>query len=262
MSIMKGKRGARRAPRRGRKAQRKSQGLVKSDVAQVVANLATVTIGANQTVGAYNFALSNSDRARAVAQAYQYYRIRKVTMKVKPLFDTYATGGGAGAPNLYYVVDKARTFQLNSSLAALKSAGAKPHRIDDKVYTTTFRPAVTLLDVSSASPTPGINPTLQPGQTRVSPWLTTNANANVSFGTAPWVANSVDHAGIIMAFEQWGTSPTSGPIATVEFMVEYEFKGKLWVNPNQNEPTREINLDTGEFIIVDPELPKDTPLAA
>lgn len=240
------------AKKGGRKQYRKKQvqkkktsyGLVKGDVAQTTVNLGSVLLAANQTYAAYNFSLSNSDRAKQVAQAYQYYRIRSVGIKIKPLYDTYSAGSAVGLPNMYMMYDKSRIFQPSVSIAALKSAGCKPRRLDDKNLTFSFAPAVNVLDISSAATSPGSPPTLQPGAYKVSPWLPTNANANVSLGTAPWTANSVDHAGFVIAIEQWGATTQSAPLVSVEFTVEYEFKKRLWtVAPSDNRAVF-INLDS------------------
>jgi len=241
----------RRAP--VRKAFRRKYGLVKGDVAQVTANLGSLNLGANGTYGAYNFSLSNSDRAKAVAQAYQFYRIRRVTVTVKPLYDTFTSGGTAAVPHYYHMVDRARNFQLAASLNTLKSAGAKPRRIDDKTFSYSFAPAVSVMDISSPSTGTGVLPGLQPGQYRISPWLPTNANANQNIGLPAWTPNSVDHAGILMAIEQWGTVTQTGPVCNVEFTVEYEFKKRLWSQaPSEEVTPNDIDLDT-MAIVVPPE---------
>lgn len=240
---------------KGKKSGRKSNRSANGDMARVSVTLGQFQLFSNQTFGAYNFALSNSDRAKQVAQAYQFYRIRRVTMKVKPLYDTYmGTSGGIGVPNFYYMLDKARIFPAGVNLLALKSAGAKPHRLDDKTLTVSWAPAVTNVSVVSASPGVGTLPQLGPSTYKVSPWISTNANSQVTLGTAPWAANSVDHAGIVLAAEQLGQGVSqTQPVMAIEFVVDFEFKKRLWEPAVSDERIKYLNLDS--LAIEDPEEP-------
>lgn len=195
---------------------------------------------------AYNFALSNSNRAISVAKAYQYYRIAQVEVKFKPTSDTFVADAvastGRSVPYLYYMVDKAGTFNNNgTSVTALKIAGAKAHRLDDKTVRVAFKPAVLVGSTDNAPGASALTAELS-AMTRVSPWITTNANAGEL--TSPWAPNSVDHQGLSFGIEslQNGSAYVAG---TVQFRITYEFKKPFW--PGTIVPTvppTVIDLDT------------------
>lgn len=240
--MVKGKRAGKRVPRRGRRKALipRSRAFVKtSDFARVRHTLPNdLQMATGNVYGMYNFALTNSQRAVAVAQGYQYYRIAKVHLLVKPNADTYdayqvATlpnpPGYFGMPYLYYMIDKAGAFDnAGTSLATLKAAGAKGIIINEKSVNIQFKPAVQIGSSDSGAP-PGPAPVLELAAAfKTSPWLTTNANS-VEPGNN-WVANSVDHMGITLGVESQRQTG-SWPAANVTITIEYEFKKALWSVP-------------------------------
>lgn len=240
--------GRRRVARRGRRVPR-ALGSGNQDFARVTANLGQVNIGANIPFTMNNFALSNSQRACAVAAGYQYYRVKRVIIKVKPLYDTFQLGGQSTVtlPYLYYMIDRHNTFPVNTTVQTLKAAGCKPRRLDDKTITISFKPSVvnstmTAVGAGSAPPQFGL------GTYRISPWLSTNGNNN---GSNPgstgvwWKPDSTDHQGLILFVEQYSV-PTPNVVCTLEYMIEYEFKKRLWEPPaSQVDLTvNSIDLDT------------------
>lgn len=200
----------------------------------------------SQAFGFYNFALSNSPRASAVAQGYQEYRISKVEVFVKPCADTFdsglvGTGTNSSVPHLLYMIDKTATFDNNGTNSqSLKQAGAKPIRLDDRVIKIKWKPAVA---IGSSEVVPGPAPVAELSAAyKTSPWITTNANAGTP--TAPWVVNSVDHMGLTLAAEQpRGPLPTA--VASVSFRITYEFRKPLWtIPPPPGAPTQQkVDLD-------------------
>lgn len=201
----------------------------------------------SQTYGFYNFALSSSPRAAAVAAGFQEYRIAKVECFVKPCADTFdsglvGNGTNQSVPHLLYMIDKTATFDAAGTTSqALKQAGAKPRRLDDKTIYIAWKPAVA---VGSSEVVPGPAPVSELSALyKVSPWITTNANAGEA-GSA-WAPNSVDHMGLVLAAEQpRGPLPTT--VASVSFRITYEFRKPLWqVAPAApgNEMIK-INCDT------------------
>lgn len=183
----------------------------------------------SQTFGFYNFALSTSPRASAVAAGFQEYRIAKVECYVKPTADTFdsgfvSTGANPGVPHLLYMIDKTATFDAAGTTSqALKQAGAKPRRLDDKTIYISWKPACA---VGSSEVVPGPAPVAELSALyKVSPWITTNANAGEP-GSA-WAPNSVDHMGLVLSAEQpRGPLPTQ--VASVSFRITYEFRKPLW----------------------------------
>lgn len=199
-----------------------------------------------QVYFADNFALTNSVRAMAVAQAYQEYRISKIEMFVKPVADTFmadaiAPGTGLSVPYFYYIIDKTGALTNSSTTTkTLRQAGAKPHRLDDKTLYIKWKPTI-LIGSSDAGPGGPAPVSELSATTRTSPWITTNASSNTP--GSPWTANSVDHLGIAFGAEQpRGPLPTA--VANVTFRVTYEFRKPLWATAEiPINPPQRIDLD-------------------
>lgn len=196
------------------------------------------------TYGFYNFALTNSARATQVAQGFQEYRISKVEVHFKPCADTFdanvvGTGASPSIPYLYYMIDKTGSLaNATTNTQVLKQAGAKPIRLDDRTIKVHWRPAVQIGSSDSAG---GPAPVSELAAAyKISPWLTTNANA--AEGTT-WAPNSVDHMGLTFGCEQpRGPFPTT--VASVSIRVTYEFRKPLWyVAPTPGVGMKKINLD-------------------
>lgn len=212
------------------------------DVASCSDNLGVINIVANTPYSLQNIALTNSTRAKTIAQAYQFYRITKVEVKWKPYRDTFAQGG-ITVPNLYYMIDKANTYPSNSTIDTLKRAGAKPRRLDDKIVSVSFAPAVHIVSDDGAS---GPATTVETaGITKVSPWITTSSNAGGSGAT--WSPNSVDHRGLIFIVEQTSFSSVEG-VCSAEVVVHFEFKKPLWYSSTGESTVRVVDLDTMEVL--------------
>lgn len=216
----------RRVARPKRKSTRKS-----SEYASLVDEV-TLDYQCNNNV-AYslkNFSLTNSQRAKSVAAAYQYYRIAKVECMWKPQADTFIaqqSGGGSqvSIPYLYYLIDKANTLPVAWSLSMLRSAGAKPRRLDDKTLRVAFKPACYV--GSTDSPVTGGLVTENSAMIRTSPWLTTNANAGDGTSGVGWQPSSVDHHGLSFFIEQ--TTQAAGMIpALLTIRIHYQFKKPVW----------------------------------
>lgn len=245
----------RRARGRGRKARGGRKFTRTSDFARVRFTATTdIQMATGNVYGLYNFALTNSPRAAAVAAGYQYYRISRVMLKVKPNADTYdayqvATlpnpPGYFGMPYFYYMIDKSGAFDNNgTTLNVLKHAGAKGIILNEKSINVSFKPAVQIGSSDSGSP-PGPAPVSELAAAfKTSPWLTTNANAGEP--GSPWAPNSVDHMGITIGCESQRQTG-SWPAANVTVTIEYEFKKPLWSVPPPppgQETYSKFDLDT------------------
>lgn len=173
---------------------------------------------ANQMYVKRDFTIAANPRAAAVAAAYQHYRIKKITLVVRPQVDTFVGGGAVGGytiPNFYYMIDKAGSLPNTITLAAIKSMGAKPIRLDDKMIKISWRPSV-LQNVVDA----GAAPLSLPVSYKVSPWLSTNENALQN----SFVCSSTDHLGIFWYVETTGVSSLQ---YTVEAILDVEYKKPL-----------------------------------
>lgn len=175
----------------------------------------------NNLYSLMNTALEQFTRAPIVAQAYQHFRIKYISLKVKPNFDTYAVNPAnpVGKPKLYYMIDKAGAIPTNITLEGLKMMGAKPRALDEKVLTIGWRPSVLEQTLTAG----GGAPTSQGSRYQISPWLNTSAT---SIGS-PWTASSVDHLGVYWYVEQ--PVGTSQPYQ-VDVEVQFEFKKPLISN--------------------------------
>lgn len=206
-----GQRKRRQGRRRGYKPAR-----AVSDWASLSENGITQTCATNTMFQKNDFTLAGSPRASGVATAYQHYRIKKITMKFRSNYDTY-TPGGTTVPHLYYMINKSGSIPANTTIAALKSMGAKPIRLDDKTITVHWRPSVLnkTVDITAPGGTAEVN-----SQYKISPWLSTNNNA-----LNPGVFNpsGVDHLGIFFYVENIGAQNSY----TVETTIEYQFKKPL-----------------------------------
>lgn len=195
----------------------------------------TITVGTppgqfnvNTLYSLMNTQLIDYPRAVAVASAYQHYRIRKITLTVKPTFDTFLGGASGTKMHLYHMIDKSGSIPTNASLEGLKAMGAKPKELDENNRIISWRPSV-LESVMYAAGGVGAAST---SKYKVSPWLTTTA-ANVSPGA--FVASGIDHLGVYWYVEQLNSAGTQ---YQCEVEVQFEFK----------KPLTNINLSATEAI--------------
>lgn len=175
----------------------------------------------NSMYALMNTALQLFTRAPIVAQAYQHFRIKYISLKIKPNFDTYAVNPAnpVGKPKLYYMIDKAGAIPSNITLEGLKMMGAKPRALDEKPINIGWRPSV----LEEALTQGGAAPTSQGSRYRISPWLSTSA---ASIGNL-WTPSSVDHLGVYWYVEQ---PVGSAQPYQVDCEVQFEFKKPLIAN--------------------------------
>lgn len=211
---------------------RRRQQRTRTEFAQASQTL-QLSNDANNTVYRYDTTrLAAFDRLCLIAQAYQYYRITKVEMRFKPFYDTYSgpldsAPATSTVPYFHWLINRGDNVDINS-FNALRDAGAKPIRFDDKTIKVQWRPSVLnyVRDMSSA----GI---VQPvfNQGRISPWLATNQNAGLNSPT--WKASEIEHIGILYGVEA-DYAPQQLYYGT-EVTVHVEFKKPL------NQPGTPLN---------------------
>jgi len=165
----------------------------------------------NVTYRFYDCSIDQFPRAVPIASAYQQYRIKRISLKFRPLVDTFTAGGGETVPQLYHQIDKLRSLSPAVGLAAMKTMGCLPRRLDDKNLTTSWAPGV--LDATTDNAAGAV--TL--AKVNISPWLNTTDNPFV----LPAVVSSVDHLGII-----WNTEQVVGASGnyTVECTIEVQYR--------------------------------------
>jgi len=170
----------------------------------------------NQLYSLMNTSLDQFTRAPLVAKAYQHFRIKYIQLRVKPTYDTFATGGTTKF-HLYFMIDKAGAIPTNITLEGLKQMGAKPVSLDENAVKIGWKPSV-LNEVLTAG---GGAPAAQGAQYKISPWLNTNAN---SVNPGAWVPSTVDHLGVYWYINQIAGADTP---YEVEVEVQFEFKKPL-----------------------------------
>lgn len=216
-------RGGKRAPRRGFRKARDvpewascSETVVINNPAPLPLPLPPQAFAPNVMYQKQDYTLDQYTRASVVASAYQHYRIKKITMKFKPVLDTFASNTLTGTvPEFYYMINKSGSIPTNVSIDGLRSMGAKPLRFDDKTITVSWRPSV----LDSAATAPGnLSST---AQYKISPWLSTS---NDPLGNV-WNPSSVDHLGIFFMVRQ--DVPQANFFYTVETTIEFQFKKPL-----------------------------------
>lgn len=161
---------------------------------------------------------TSSDRVLDIAKGYQQYRLKKITCVFKPKFDTFAAGGASSVPEFHYLIDKLNSFPVGTNLQAMRDAGSKPIRFDDRNITISWRPSVLTETFGQANPA---------SQYKLSPWLSVNGNA----GTVnPFVYSSIDHFGLVWQVNVLA-SPGYGDLQ-LEVTVDWEFRKPLTLPPS------------------------------
>jgi len=154
--------------------------------------------------------------APQLANLYQYYRITQVEMRIKPNFDTYATGGGltGSLPYLYFLYDKSGSLGLLTSIDQFEQCGAKGIRVDDKTIVRSWKPSVRIGDPAQSVP-----------MFKLSPWMPTHTTDGSTI-------NAPDHLGAVWVITNpGGASPPQ--VYNVEVRVTFQFKKPLVV-PSSN----------------------------
>jgi len=191
---------------------------------------------ANQIYNMRDIALGQFARAVQVAKAYQHYRIKKVTMEFKPSYDTFApqnfpAGANLQVPYLFYIIDKSGSVPTNVDTPALRQMGAKPIRFDDKTIKVSWRPSVLTETFGQANAA---------SQYKISPWLSTNANA---LNPGLFVPSDIDHLGIFWKVDRNGNLPAGFEEYTydVQITVEFEFKKPL-ISPSTSQESVAVTM--------------------
>lgn len=169
----------------------------------------------NSTYSLMDTTLAQFVRAPLVAQAYQHYRIKYIELRIKPTYDTFATGGTTKF-HLYHMIDKAGAIPTNITLEGLKNMGAKPRSLDEQTLKIGWRPSVLEVALTQG----GAAPLNQGTKYQISPWLNTSATSV----NTPWAPSSVDHLGVYWHVNQIAGANTP---YEVEVEVQFEFKKPL-----------------------------------
>lgn len=248
----------RRAPRK-MKMYSRPKGHIR-ELASAQYSTSSFPMFSNNVYAFRNFSLQYAAvRITDIGQSYQFFRIRRVNWQIRPAFDTFqssATGTPVSVPQLYWRNDREGNYTSATTLSTLKSAGCKPIRLDDKIISKSFAPAVvmpTLVTPGNTSVTPPIEPVYGNGTKKISPWLPTNANATTV--GASWAANAIDHLGVIFCVDQDSGVSTNVPVAYLSFTVEFDFKKPLDVNVQGDQDHQMVHVSLESLL---PGLPPPT----
>lgn len=239
----------RRGARKGRKMLRKRRGVRRSSNVKDYAGLSVKqsftapgggTFQPNVMYDLLNTQLIGNPRAVQVAKAYQFYRIKRIAVTFKPLYDTFAgVAGNMSKPNLYYMIDKSGSIPTTITLEGLKQMGARPHQLDEKNFTVAWAPSV----IESAMFIGGAPATGAPAKYQISPWLNTNADVS---NPGAWVASGIDHLGLHWYIDQL---ISTGYAYTCEVEVQFQFK----------KPLDQYNIGTTPSLSAVPAVRNDSP---
>lgn len=196
-------------PRRPRKTGYKSK-LAKSEFASLKETYEFSTLSSTVAYRDMTLSLARFARASAVASGYQEYRITKVEYRWKPLLDTFAPGGNP-VPYMYILIDRTGANSDITSENQFIAAGCKVIRLDDKIITRSYKPAVLNYAYDAIQ---GTNAYAKP---IISPWLATNAN-NTSISSG-WAPSSTDHLGL-----EWFVSAAPNTFYKVELTAHFQFR--------------------------------------
>lgn len=176
-----------------------------------------IVTNANVVYNLRNIALAQFPRAASIAENYQHYRIKKVTLEFLPSLDTFSNFVGVGTtqvPYLTYLIDKSGSIPNAVDGPTLRQMGAKPVRFDDKKISVSWRPSVLTETFGQANAA---------SQYRISPWLSTNANA---LNPGVFVPSDIDHLGIFWKLDRNGVLPAGIPEYQYEVRITAEFQFK------------------------------------
>jgi len=142
-----------------------------------------------------------------------------IKMTFLPTLDTIGVAAGPSKVFLYYMIDKSGSIATNSTLEALKQMGAKPIALDEKPVSVSWAPSV-LNSVLTATPAG----TSQPGQYKISPWLSTQSSVG---NPGAFTGSVVDHFGLY--WYVWSLAGGTAVQFNVEIEVQFQFKKPLLV---------------------------------
>lgn len=155
-------------------------------------------------------------RAQAVARNYGLYRIAKIDLEIKPVFDTFIPGatpvaGPTSVPYLYWQIVRDGDYPTAPTTLYFEQRGSKPIRLDDKIINLDWKPNA-LIDVA-----PGLAGVPNNGSIKMTPWLSADASNG-----AGWLPNATPHYG--MVFAAFCSGIGAYKVMTAVMKVHYQFK--------------------------------------
>lgn len=191
---------AKRRGARARRGNRKVARLANSEFASAKQTLQLNNDNVNVLYTLYDVQLNQFDRLKQIARAYQYYRITKIELKLKPFADTFTNAGGNSVPYLFWLIDRNESFNfISNDFQGVRDSGAKPIRFDEKTINIRYKPTV-LQTLPNDQFNPPLTQTFM--NSRISPWLPTNRYAGAETVINQWDCSIVPHRGLVYGVQQ------------------------------------------------------------
>lgn len=214
---MKGAKKVSKAPRKGRGLKSRVPRLIKgaSQYANIVETYKVGPVKANVGQKISVAGLTGFLRAQALARQFQLYRIAKVELDIKPIYDTYLPGaapvaGPTSVPYFYWQMVRDGDYPTTPLVGYFEQRGSKPQRLDDKIIKINWKPN-TLLEVSGGAFA------ANNGNVKMTPWLSCDASQG-----AAWSPNATPHHGMVLAAYCSGTGDYF--VMDITMRVHYQFK--------------------------------------
>lgn len=189
------------------------------------------------TVTFFSTALNQAvfNRAQAVAQNFQQYRIKYVKLIFKPAADTFAPTAGNQIPQLYFLMNKAQSIPTTATVQSMLDMGTRPVRFDDKNIIRAYKPTVLL-----GADTTAVGAATVASRVLTTPWLSTNAySQNPQPG---WIPSAVEHLGCVFFISRYNAT-TPIPL-TIDVEVVFQFRRPLEIYPGSTtQPAVQLNGD-------------------
>lgn len=169
-----------------------------------------------------NIALNTLPVNSQLAKFYQYYRITSVQWRLKPNYDTFSTAGNTVLPYLYFLFDKAGSLG-NLTAPQFEQCGAIPQRVDDKILTRRWKPAVLM----------NAGQTLT-GQFKTSPWMPTMDPTGTTL-------NSPNHGGAVFYVSKMNANDVTVYDVDITITVQYRKPLVQVASSHQAQPLIQIS---------------------
>lgn len=175
------------------------------------------------------------DRAQAIAENFQEYRIKYVKLIFKPSADTFPIAAGNTIPQLYFQMNKYQAIATGTTLQNLLDMGCRPIRFDDKNIVRAWKPIV-LLGADNTNPT-----TLATtSAAKVTPWLSTNGFAGQP---GNWTPSDIEHLGCVFIVTK--PNPATPTISyNVDVEVVFQFRRPLSLVSGSHQPYQVVKGGT------------------
>lgn len=198
--------------------------MMNSEFASLKQTIALSNDNFNTIYKLEDISLSAFDRATAVARAYQYFRMTKVEVQFKPFVDTFTNSTTQSVPYLYYLVMKNDNEDI-TTFNAMRDAGCKPVRFDDRTKVISWKPGVQNQVIGEDAL--GVPTVTAWAETKTSPWLATSYQPATD--SISWSPSKVPHKGLLYGVQEDFSTVTQ--FYEVTITAHFQFKKPCGILP-------------------------------